>query len=65
MARRVRIPNPLAEIARPGANRYVKSAGEKKKKNVQKLNEEFMLVHLQITKQRNNENLESTKYCCC
>lgn len=30
MARRARIPNPLAEIARSGANRYVKSAGERK-----------------------------------
>ena len=30
MARRARIPNPLAEIARPGANKYVKSAGERK-----------------------------------
>ena len=29
MARRARIPNPLAEIARSGANRYVKSAGER------------------------------------
>lgn len=36
MPRYPRIPNPLAELVRPGANKYVKSPGQKRLEEIER-----------------------------
>lgn len=60
MARRARIPNPLAEIARSGANRYVKSAGERKEEIREKMNADLQRQLTQKSKS-NGKTYETAK----